>query len=108
MMKRLLIAMTAAGLMAGAVPQLAWADLIPPAEAKLAAPLAQARKVVIDARTWRCEADVCKAGEQGTDQPAQRECGKLAKAVGEIASYTSGTRTIPEDQLAACNANARK
>jgi hypothetical protein len=107
-MKNAVFALMAAGLMAGAVPQLAWADLIPPAQAKLATPVAQAKKVVIDGRIWRCEADTCKAGEQGTDQPAQRECGKLAKSVGEIAAYTSGTRTLPEDQLAACNAAAKK
>jgi hypothetical protein len=107
-MKRVVFALTAACLMAGAAPQLAWADLILPAQAKLAAPVTEARKVVIDGRIWRCEADTCKAGEQGTDQPAQRECGKLAKSVGQIVSYTSGTRTIPEDQLAACNAAAKK
>jgi hypothetical protein len=107
-MQKLLFALTAAGLMAAAVPQVAWADLVLPAQAKLAAPVAEARKVIVDGRIWRCEADLCKAGEQGTDQPAQRECGKLAKSVGTIVAYTSGTRELPEASLAACNASAKK
>jgi hypothetical protein len=106
-MQRVIFGLLAAGLMSVAAPQLARADQIEPAVAKLAAPLAQAKRVSIDGRDWRCEADVCKGGTQGTDQPARRECGKLAKQVGEIAAYQDGRREISAADLASCNAAAK-
>jgi len=103
-MQRVLFGMLAAGLMSVAVPQFAFADQIDPAVAKLATPLPAAKKVNIDGREWRCSGDVCKGGTQGTDQPARRECGKLAKQVGEIVSYTDGRKDISDTDLATCNA----
>jgi len=35
---------------------------------------------------------------------ARRECGKLAKQVGEIVSYTDGRKDISDADLATCNA----
>ena len=99
--------MLAAGLLSMAVPQLAFADQVDPAQAKLAAPLSAAKKVNIDGRDWRCEADVCKGGTQGTDQPARRECGKLAKQVGTILSYQDGRKDISAKDLATCNEDAK-
>jgi len=96
--------MLAVGLMSVAAPQFARADQIDPAQAKLAAPLSAPKKVTIDGRDWRCDGDTCKGGTQGTDQPARRECGKLAKAVGEIASYVDGKKELAAADLATCNA----
>lgn len=107
-MQKLIIGMLAAGLMSGALPQLAYADQVDPAEAKLAKAVSEPRKVTIDGRTWRCNGDVCKGGEFGTDQPPKRECGKLAKEVGPILSYLNGKRELSADDLASCNAAAAK
>ena len=106
-MQKLVFGLLAAGMMSGALPQLAFADQVPPSEAKLATAVSEPRRVVIDGRTWRCSGDVCKAGEQGTDQPPKRECGKLAKEVGQILNYTNGKKDLSADDLAACNAAAK-
>lgn len=106
-MQKFALAALAAAIMTAVAPQLAFADQVDPAQAKLAVPLAQSKKVTIDGRDWRCEADTCKAGTQGTDQPAKRECGKLAKAVGQIASYQHGSKDLTADELATCNAAAK-
>lgn len=107
-MQKFVSGLMACALMAGAAPQLAFADQVPASEAKLATPLAAPRKVIIDARTWRCSGDVCKGAEQGTIQPSRRECGKLVKEVGPIVSYADDKRELSADDLTACNAAAQK
>jgi hypothetical protein len=90
-------------MMAAAVPQLAFADQVPSAEAKLATPVSEPKKVTIDSRIWRCEGDTCKGAEQGNTQPAKRECAKVAKVLGPLTAYKDGKRDLSEADLAACN-----
>ena len=106
-MHKLVMACAAASLMAAAVPQFAWADQVPPAEAKLAAPAKEPMKVTIDGRIWRCEGDVCKGAEQGNTQPAKRECAKVVKVLGPLVAYKDGKKDLAEPDLAACNAAAK-
>jgi hypothetical protein len=103
-MMRVVLGLVAAGMLAAALPQLAFADQVPPAEAKLATPAAEPRKVTIDGRIWRCEGDLCKGAEQGNTQPAKRECAKVAKVLGPIVAYKDGKKDLAEADVAACNA----
>ena len=103
-MQRVLFGLVAAAMMAAAVPQLALADQVPSAEAKLATPVSAPKKVTIDSRIWRCEGDTCKGAEQGMTQPAKRECVKVAKVLGPIVSYKDGKTDFSEADVAACNA----
>ena len=107
-MKRVAFGILAAGMLALASPQLAWADQVPPAEVKLAAPAKEPMKVTIDGRIWRCQDDVCKGAEQGNTQPAKRECAKVAKVLGPLVAYKDGKKDLPEADLAACNAAVAK
>lgn len=104
-MQRVIFGLMAAALLASSVP--AFADQVEPAVAKLAAPVASPNKVTVDARVWRCEADVCKGAEQGNDQPAKRECAKVAKVLGPVVAYRSGKKDFSAEDVAACNAAAK-
>ena len=75
------------------------------AEATLAAPVSESRKVIIDGRLWSCEGDKCTAGSQGRDQPIRRECARAAKVLGPIVAYRQGARSLDAAGLAACNAS---
>ena len=72
-------------------------------EARLAAPVAEARQVIIDGRLWSCTDDKCMAGSQGRSQPIGRECLRVAKVVGPIIEYRQGDKVLDAADIAACN-----
>jgi hypothetical protein len=102
-MSKFIFGLVAAAMLAGAAPQFAFADQVPSAEAKLATPVSEPKKVTIDSRIWRCEGDTCKGAEQGITQPAKRECAKVAKVLGPLVGYKDGKKDFSEADLAACN-----
>jgi hypothetical protein len=72
-------------------------------EARLAAPVSEARKVIVDGRLWSCTDDRCMAGSQGRSQPIGRECLRVAKVVGPIIEYRQGDKALDAAGIAACN-----
>lgn len=75
-------------------------------EAKLAAPLSEPKKLIIDGRLWRCKEDVCLGQEQGDSQSIKRECARVVKAVGPLVAYRNGQRELSAEDVAACNGGA--
>lgn len=100
-MRKVLFGLVALSLMGGTA---SWAAQAKTAEARLVAPLAAPVRVIVDGRLWTCEADVCKGSGQGASQPLRRECARVAKAVGPIAAYRNGERSLDAAGVAACNA----
>jgi hypothetical protein len=54
---------------------------------------------------WRCEGERCAgaATRKGNVNGLLRECRKVVKAIGPVASYKSGPRELSEAQVRACN-----
>lgn len=96
------VALSVAVLGAGGVPAMA-AD---PAQARLAAPVSEAREVIVDGRLWKCRGQKCTAGSQGKNQPIARECARVARVIGPVTEYRQGTRILNEKGVAQCNAQA--
>lgn len=69
--------------------------------AELASPASDARFVARDV-VWACKGASCIAG-QGTSRPLIM-CSALAKAAGQVASFTAGGKALDADELARCNA----
>lgn len=69
--------------------------------AELAAPASEAQ-VIGGGVVWRCAGTSCVA-PRGTSAPATM-CRKLAREVGEVASFTAKGEALPADKLAKCNA----
>lgn len=67
----------------------------------LAAPLAAARREIIDGTIWRCEGDRCAAPANG--ERAAAVCGKVARKFGPVARFTGPQGELSSDQLARCN-----
>ncbi len=88
-MKRFLMAMTV--LAAGP----AFAQEAPlgvhEARAVLATPSPQAKTLIVDGRTWRCEGAVCtgRAAAAPMSQPVTHECQRVQKALGPLLGYRS-------------------
>ena len=99
-MKRyVFVALAVAVLGAAGVPAVA-AD---PAQARLSAPVSEAREVIVDGRLWKCRGEKCTTGSQGKNQPMLRECIRAAKVLGPIMEYRQGTRMLNAKGLAQCN-----
>lgn len=67
----------------------------------LAAPLAAARREIIDGTIWRCEADRCAAPANG--ERAAAVCGKVARKFGPVAKFAGPQGELSSEQLARCN-----
>ena len=78
--------------------------------ARLATPLSQPTDPVMDGRIWHCEGAVCRVNAAPTarSQSLARECESAAHALGAFESYQTGGVTLEGDDLASCNAHARK
>ena len=78
--------------------------------ARMSAPLKQRIDPVVDGRIWHCEGEDCSAAAQGgmRSQPIAVECKRAAQAIGAFSSYQSGPEVMTAEQLATCNASAKK
>jgi hypothetical protein len=70
-------------------------------EVQLAAPVAGAKTTVINDVAFKCEGATCR-GSQGTSR-AEVVCARLARKVGEVASFTAKGETLDAEGLAKCN-----
>ena len=70
-------------------------------EVQLAAPVAGARTTVINDVAFRCDGATCR-GSQGTSR-ADIVCARLARKVGEVASFTAKGEALDAEGLAKCN-----
>jgi hypothetical protein len=76
------------------------------AAATLASP-GEARRVVLDGRSWSCGPDgACVARGQGASQPVLRECRRFVARFGAVTRYERGGIALTEAELAQCNAAA--
>ncbi len=76
------------------------------AAATLAAP-GEARRAVLDGRSWTCDADgVCVARGPGASQPVLRECRRFVARFGAVTRYERDGTALTADELARCNAAA--
>lgn len=76
------------------------------AAATLAEP-GEARRVVLDGRSWACGPDgACIARGRGASQPALRECRRFVARVGTVTRYERDGVALTEAELARCNAAA--
>lgn len=74
---------------------------------KLVTPVAQPNTAVIALNTgWNCTGDTCVATID-RKAAAVRDCRQIARALGPIAGYSVGTKTLDAAGIAACNAPAR-
>ena len=78
--------------------------------ATLATPLARPADPLLDGRFWSCEGASCRAAAASTAhvQSVARECESAARAFGAFQSYQTGAVSLEGDDLARCNAHARK
>ena len=70
-------------------------------EVQLAAPVSSARTTVVNDVAWKCDGATCR-GSQGTSR-AEVVCARLARKVGEVASFTAKGETLDAEGLAKCN-----
>lgn len=76
------------------------------AAATLAAP-GEARRVVLDGRSWACAPDgACVARGRGASQPVLRECRRFVARFGPVTRYERDGVSLSEADLAQCNAAA--
>ena len=69
--------------------------------AQLSAPASSANAVA-GGIVWKCAETNC-AAPKGTSRPAI-VCARLAKQVGEVATFTAGGKALEAEELARCNA----
>ena len=70
-------------------------------EVQLAAPVDGAKTTVISDVAFRCDGATCR-GSQGTSR-AEVVCARLARKVGEVASFTAKGESLDAEGLAKCN-----
>lgn len=76
------------------------------AAATLAEP-GEARRFILDGRSWSCAADgACVARGEGASQPVLRECRRFVARFGPVARYERDGAALGADELARCNAAA--
>ena len=76
------------------------------AAATLAAP-GEARRVVLDGRSWSCGPDgACAARGPGASQPVLRECRRFVARFGAVTRYERDGTALTGAELARCNAAA--
>jgi hypothetical protein len=73
---------------------------------KLVTPVAQPNTAVIALNTgWNCTGDTC-VGNLDRKSPAVRDCRQIVRALGPVAGFTVGTKSLDAAGIAACNAPA--
>lgn len=70
-------------------------------EVQLAAPVSSAKTTVINDVAFRCDGATCR-GTQGTSR-AEIVCARLARKLGEVASFTAKGEALDAEGLAKCN-----
>ncbi len=65
------------------------------------------KRVVAESVVWTCEGTTCTA-ELDRKAPTVRICKKIVKEVGEIAALRNTKSELTAEQLAECNASAKK
>jgi hypothetical protein len=73
--------------------------------ARLAQPAAAPSSTLVNGVEWRCDGDTCVGTAErvsGVDG-FMRECRKVSEALGPLAGYSSGGRTMSHGNLRACN-----
>ena len=70
-------------------------------EVQLAAPVASARTTVVSDVAWKCDGATCRGGE-GSSR-AEVVCARVARKLGEVASFTANGASLDADALAKCN-----
>lgn len=74
---------------------------------KLVTPVAQPNTALIALNTgWNCTGDTCVASLD-RKAPAVRDCRTIARALGPIAAFSVGNKSLDAAGIAACNAPAR-
>lgn len=93
--------LTAAWLWAGA-------SAAEPVVAKLQAPVPAATKTVAGGAVFECLGDVCAARSPGADTTTIRGCKDLARQDGAVTTFGATSKPLSPEELAACNASAKK
>ena len=62
---------------------------------------------IIDGAAWRCSGGACVASG-GASQPADRACRRVVAQIGAVSTFSWQGRQLNSDQVAACNASARR
>lgn len=70
-------------------------------EVQLAAPVDGAKTTIINDVAFKCDGATCR-GSQGNSR-AEIVCARLARKVGEVASFTAKGETLDAEGLAKCN-----
>ena len=70
-------------------------------EVQLATPLAGAKTQVVNDVAWKCEGATCR-GSQGTSR-AEIVCARVARKLGEVASFSAKGEALDAEGLAKCN-----
>lgn len=70
-------------------------------EVQLAAPVDGAKTTILNDVAWKCDGATCR-GSQGSSR-AEIVCARLARKVGEVASFTAKGETLDAEGLAKCN-----
>ena len=65
------------------------------------------KRIVAESVVWTCEGTTCTA-ELDRKAPTVRICKKIVKEVGEIAALRNTKSELTAEQLAECNASAKK
>jgi len=65
------------------------------------------KRIVAESVVWSCEGTKCSA-ELDRKAPTVRICKKIAKEVGQLTALRNTKSELTAEQLAECNASARK
>jgi hypothetical protein len=85
----------------------AFATVMSASSVKLVTPVTTPNTAIIALNTgWSCTGDTCTA-MLDRKAPAVRDCRQIVRAVGPVAAFTVGTKSLDEAGIAACNAPAR-
>jgi hypothetical protein len=67
----------------------------------LTAPLAAAKREIIDGAIWRCQADQCSAPANG--ERLLSLCSTVSRKFGQVASFTAPQGALSAEDLSRCN-----
>ena len=70
-------------------------------EVQLATPLASAKTAVVSDVAWKCDGATC-LGSKGTSR-AEIVCARVARKLGEVASFSAKGEALDAEGLAKCN-----
>ena len=79
-----------------------------PVLAKLQTATSGASKPVAGGAVFEWLGDVCASRTPSADTATVRGCKELARQVGAVSSFGAASKPLAADQLAACNASAKK